>query len=152
VEEVHVSAEAVRPQSFENHRALAPLYLAAGAVLLADVIVRVVAAVREPGAAAIWAVVPAAALLVVWRASRSSAQVVQDRVIRLEMRLRLERVLPPAQHGDIARLTLGQLVALRFAGDAELPALVAAVLAENVTKRDDIKRRIRDWQADWLRA
>src|SRR5438093_859001 len=115
---------AARPQSFANHRAVSPVYMLAGAVLAADVVVRVVQAARDPQAATIWAVVVAAALVIVWRASRARAQIVQDRVIRLEMRLRLERLLPPARRADIDRLAVGQLVALRFAGDAELPSLV----------------------------
>jgi len=108
--------------------------------------------VQEPNARVMWHATAAAALLVVWFAGRRNALVVQDRVIRLEMRLRLERVLPPSQRGDVDRLSLGQLVALRFAGDAELPALVADVLRENIASRDDIKRRVKDWQADWLRV
>jgi Family of unknown function (DUF6526) len=143
---------AVRPQSFANHRAVDPVFLVAGLVLVANVVVQAVRAAREPEASTIWAAVAAAAVVVVWRMSRAKALTVQDRLIRLEMRLRLERVLPPAQRGDIDRLALGQLIPLRFASDAELPALVTAVLAEGVTKRDDIKRRIRDWQADWLRV
>ncbi len=143
---------AVRPQNFENHRAHAPWYLLAGAVIAGDFGRRVVEAARDPQAATIWAVAVGAAFVVVWNVSRRKAQIVQDRVIRLEMRLRLERVLPAGQRGDIDRLSLGQLIALRFASDAELPALVTAVLAEGVTMRSDIKRRIRDWQADWLRV
>ena len=141
-----------RPQSFANHRAVAPWYLLAGLVLLANAVVRIVWVFGDPVGAKIWDVVVAAALVVVWRASKGSAQTVQDRVIRLEMRLRLERVLPAEQRADVARLSLGQMIALRFASDAELPALVKDVLAQNVTSRDDIKHRVKDWQADWLRA
>lgn len=141
-----------RPQSYANHRAIAGVYLAAGIVLAADFVVRAVQAVRDPQATTIWAVVAGAALLVVWQVSRGKALVVQDRVIRLETRLRLERVLPPEQRADVARLSLGQLVALRFASDAELPALVRHVLAQGTTDRDEIKRRVMDWQADWLRV
>ncbi len=140
------------PQSFANHRAFSPAYILAGAVLAGDVGYRVVQVVADPKGATIWAAVVGAALVIVWRTSRAKAQIVQDRVIRLEMRLRLERVLPQAQRGDIDRLTLGQLIALRFASDAELPALVRTVLDEGITSRNDIKRRVRDWQADWLRA
>jgi hypothetical protein len=143
---------ATRPQSYANHRAHAPAYLLAGAVIAGDLGVRLVDAVRDPTRVTIWAAAVAAALVVVWRTSRAKAQVVQDRVIRLEMCLRLERVLPAEQRGDIDRLALGQLIALRFASDAELPALVKDVLAQGITKRDDIKRRIQDWRADWLRA
>jgi hypothetical protein len=88
----------------------------------------------------------------VWGTSRGKAQRMQDRIIRLEMRLRLERLLPPEQRADIAKLSLGQLVALRFASDAELPALAKDVVANRIEDRKEIKRRVKDWQADWLRV
>jgi hypothetical protein len=143
---------AVKPQTYANHRAFTPWYLLAGLVLAADVVVRIVQAVRDPGPATIWALPVGAALVVVWGVSRGKAQRMQDRIIRLEMRLRLERVLPPQQHADIARLSLGQLVALRFASDAELPALVKDVVANGVEDREEIKRRVKEWQPDWLRV
>jgi hypothetical protein len=77
---------------------------------------------------------------------------VQDRVIRLEMSLRLASVLPPDLRARASVLRPGQLVALRFASDAELPGLVRQVLDENLTDRREIKKRIREWQADHLRA
>ena len=143
---------AEKPQSYANHRALAPWWLLAGLVLAADVVVRAVQAVRDPQMATIWAVLVAMALVVVWGVSRRKAQIMQDRIIRLEMRLRLERVLPPAQRADIDRLALAELAALRFASDAELPALVKDVVTGNVTDREEIKRRVKDWQADRLRV
>lgn len=75
----------------------------------------------------------------------------QNRIIRLEMRVRLKEVLPPPQHDRIDRLTMGQLVALRFASDAELPALVTRATTENLS-RDAIKRAIADWQEDPYRT
>jgi hypothetical protein len=77
---------------------------------------------------------------------------VQDRVIRLEMRLRLERVLPEDLAAKIPALKLSQLIGLRFASDAELPGLVQKVLDGNVTNADDIKKLVKDWQADYLRV
>lgn len=77
---------------------------------------------------------------------------VQDRVIRLEMRLRLERALSPDMRSRIAEFTVPQLVSLRFASDQELPLLAQQVLDEKVNDRKAIKRRIKDWQADFLRA
>ena len=94
----------------------------------------------------------ASAFLVLWWFVRRMALTVQDRVIRLEMRLRLKDVLPPAMQPDIPRLTRAQLVALRFAGDQELPDLVREVLDGRLSTAKDIKTKIRDWQADFLRA
>lgn len=84
--------------------------------------------------------------------ARLFALTVQDRVIRLEMRLRLERLLPADLKSRIPELSPDQFVSLRFAGDAELPALVREVLDKNLTDRKQIKQKIRDWQADHLRA
>jgi hypothetical protein len=91
-------------------------------------------------------------LLLLAFSARVMAMTVQDRVIRLEMRLRLREILPSSMHADIARLTRDQLVGLRFAGDAELPELVRAVLAGQLGTRKEIKLKIRDWQGDYLRA
>jgi hypothetical protein len=84
--------------------------------------------------------------------TRINPLVVQDRVIRLEERLRLERLLPEELRRRIPELTLGQLVALRFASDEEIPLLVRAVLDEKTTSRGAIKQRIRSWRADDLRV
>jgi hypothetical protein len=76
---------------------------------------------------------------------------VQDRVIRLEERLRMERVLPVDLQPRISELTTRQLVALRFAADDEVPDLVRRILAGELTERNDIKRAIRSWRADHQR-
>jgi hypothetical protein len=77
---------------------------------------------------------------------------VQNRLIRLEMRLRLREVLPAPLAARIPELTVRQLIALRFAGDAELPALVERTLKGDFAKPRDIKRAVTDWQADYLRV
>ena len=92
------------------------------------------------------------AVLMTALATRTMIIRVQDRLIRLEMQGRLERVLPAETKARIAELRPGQLVALRFASDGELPALVTRVLAGELTKGDAIKRAITNWQADNLRA
>ena len=97
-------------------------------------------------------VIVAAALLMTAFLSRIQALTVQDRVIRLEMRLRLRGILPPDLQPGIDVLTHRQLVALRFASDAELAELVRDVQAGKLTTGKDIKMRIKSWQSDWLRA
>ncbi len=91
-------------------------------------------------------------LLLVTFYARVFALRVQDRVIRLEMRMRLREVLPPSLHPRIPELTPAQLVALRFASDAELPGLCAKVLDDRIRQGKAIKQLIRDWQGDFLRA
>ena len=142
-----------RPQNFANHkRRLPPLYVFAGVVVLVETAHRAWIAAQAPEFWNLWAVLVCAALGVALYLLRSNAQRVQDRVIRLEMRVRLERVLGSARRAEIERLSVKQLVALRFASDAELPALVADVLAGNLAHPRDIKLRVKDWQADWLRV
>ena len=84
--------------------------------------------------------------------SRIFALTVQDRVIRLEMRLRMQQLLPAELRPRIPEFGVNQLVALRFASDAELPALAKKVLDEKLNDRKAIKQMIRDWQPDMLRA
>jgi hypothetical protein len=77
---------------------------------------------------------------------------IQDRVIRLEERLRFERVLPADLKPRIGEFTVDQLVALRFASDAELPALARRVVDEKMAKRKAIKQMVKTWKPDYLRA
>jgi hypothetical protein len=84
--------------------------------------------------------------------ARIFALAVQNRVIRLEERMRLERLLPEDLKPRIAEFTCGQLVAMRFASDAELPALARKVLTENIQSGKAIKQMVQNWRADFLRA
>jgi hypothetical protein len=97
-------------------------------------------------------IVVAAALLTLALLARSQALAVQDRVIRMEMRLRLRQALPADLHPRIHDLSARQLVALRFASDAELPELVREILDGKLETGKQIKQRVKNWQSDWLRA
>ena len=77
---------------------------------------------------------------------------VQDRLIRLEERLRLEKLLPADLKGRSEEFTSDQLIGLRFASDAELPALAKKVLDENIATRAAVKAQIRTWRPDHMRA
>jgi hypothetical protein len=94
----------------------------------------------------------AAALFVGMVMVRVMAMKVQDRLIRLEERLRFERVLPADLHPRIGEFTIEQMVALRFASNAELPALARKVLEEKLNDRKAIKRIIKTWRPDFARA
>jgi hypothetical protein len=98
------------------------------------------------------ALLTGAALLWGFLLTRGFALRVQDRVIRLEEQLRYARVLPADLHARAAQLSLGQVVALRFASDQELPGLLTKVLDHNMTDRKAIKASVTDWRADNLRA
>jgi hypothetical protein len=140
-------------QSYQKHaRWLPGFHFFAIPVLLVNLINEMRHLWEDPTRHYAWQVVFAAALLTVAFLSRIQALTVQDRVIRLEMRLRLRGVLPPDLHPNIDALTHRQLVALRFASDAEMADLVRDVMAGKLTSSKDIKQRIKSWQSDWLRA
>ena len=143
----------LRTQSYANHRRYFALYhYVAMPILLANVVITAVQAVRFPSAWSLWIVVVSLGLAVGLVASRASTLVVQSRLIALEMRLRLAATLPPDLRGRISELRLKQLVGLRFAGDVELPALVERCLNGELTTADAVKREIRDWRPDFIRA
>jgi hypothetical protein len=100
---------------------------------------------------AIW-VLTSVAILVGFLFARLFALSVQDRVIRLEERQRCERLLPGDLQARIVEFEPGQLVALRFASDAELPGLARKVLDEKLKDRKAIKQLIKSWRPDYLRA
>jgi hypothetical protein len=102
--------------------------------------------------AGVFGVILAAALVVLVFEARLFALAVQDRLIRLEEWLRYERVLPADLQARIGELTIGQIVSLRFASDAELPALARKVLDEKLVQRKAIKLLIKNWKPDYLRA
>jgi hypothetical protein len=142
-----------KPQNYGNHRRFVPLYhFVLFGVLVGNLLWTVVRAVRAFSFDTVWGVVMALAILGIYFFMRIFALTVQDRVIRLEMRLRLREILPADLSGRILELQPGQLIALRFASDRELPELVREVLTNNIQDRDVIKRKIRDWQADHLRC
>ena len=140
-------------QSYANHRRVFPLYhLFALPVLLAHVVVTLVGAVREPTAWTLWMVVVAVGIAAAAVANRASALIVQNRVIGLEMRLRLATILPVELCQRIPELDIKQLVGLRYAGDAELPALVERCLRGELPTADAVKRAVRQWRPDYVRA
>jgi len=140
-------------QSFKKHtRWLPAFHFFVMPVLLANLIVTAWRAYQAPTLGMLFSVVVAAALLMLGFLSRIQALTVQDRVIRLEMRLRLRHLLPPDLVPHIDTLTHRQLVALRFASDAELADLVRDVVGGKLSTSNEIKMRVKSWQADWLRA
>lgn len=144
-------AEAV--QTYKKHARWLPLFhFFVMPVLLVNVLLVAWGLIQAPGVRTLWSLVFAIALLGAAFLSRIQALTVQDRVIRLEMRLRLRQLLPPDLQPQINDLTHRQLVALRFASDAELPELVREVLAGRLASSNEIKMRVKNWQADWLRA
>jgi len=144
----------MKEQNFKNHRRIVlefhVVVLGVFALNLVWTAIRMVRAHFSAGS--IMALLVAAALIVLALSARRFAVTAQDRIIRLEERLRFERLLPPDLKPRIAEFTLEQLIGLRFAGDAELPDLARAVLDEKLAHRDVIKQRVKHWKADYLRV
>jgi hypothetical protein len=142
-----------RPQSYANHRRFVPAFhfLTLG-ILGLNLAWRLYQLARHPGAEAVVELLLAVALILIALYARVFALRAQDRVIRLEERLRLARLLPAELHPRIEELSSSQLIALRFASDEEAAELACAVLDERLRSRDQIKQRIRSWRADRMRV
>jgi len=139
------------PQTFANHARFDPPYhFFAMPVLAITVLVAIWNLIQNASFYSAWMVVVALALVVLAFKCRLYALKVQTRVIRLEERLRLAKLLPESLRAKIPQLTEGQLVALRFAPDAEIPGLVEKALA-NVPNRE-IKKAIVKWRPDYFRV
>ena len=144
---------AQKTQNFENHAKFVPAFhFIAAPIFLINVGWSIYRVVHAFSAESVIALLVAIALFVLAFAVRIFALTVQDRVILLEMRLRLQQLLPADLQSRIPEFEVGQLVALRFASDAELPELARKVLQDKLTDRKVIKKMVRDWQADFLRA
>lgn len=142
-----------KTQNFENHSKTVPLYhMFVIPVFMINFVWRLVQLRYGISFFSIMDVLLAAAFVILVFYARVFSLTVQDRVIRLEMRLRLERLLSADLRPRIPEFTVPQLVSLRFASDQELPVLARQVLDEKLTDRKTIKKRIKDWQADFLRA
>lgn len=139
------------PQNFKNHARFVPLYHFALALTILVFLGQASwGLVRGKGSA--FEVLLGVILVLLFYYSRAFPLAVQDRLIRLEMRLRLRDALPSEMHSRILEISPDHLIGLRFASDAELPELVARVLDGSLTGRQEIKRAVRDWQADEYRC
>jgi len=128
-----------------------PWHFIAFPLLLINVIVAAVALFKNPGLTTVWLLLVAIALVLTIFTARSMATVNQDRLIRLEERIRLNQLMP-GREADVAKLSLDQLVGLRFADDAEAPELVDRIMAGDLSDREDIKKEVKVWRGDTLRV
>jgi Family of unknown function (DUF6526) len=139
-------------QNLANHTRLDPPYHFVLLPLIVVILVMaVVGVIRHPGHETLWMLLVSLALLLAAFKARTYPLRAQDRLIRLEERLRLHRLLPEAQAALIDKLTEAQLVALRFASDAELPGLAEAAVAKSLPPKE-IKKSIQSWRADLFRV
>lgn len=144
-------------QSYAKHVKWVPGYhFVAGGILAVNLLWSIYRAFRPalegtPVFDRLLGVAVAAALLLLLWYLRVFPLGAQDRVIRLEETLRLQRLLPPDLQARIGELRRGHFIALRFASDEELPGLVRGVLDGRLANPDDIKKAIRSWRADHFR-
>ncbi|HEX4005427.1 MAG TPA: DUF6526 family protein [Acidobacteriaceae bacterium] len=140
------------PQDLKHHARTDAWFMAAGVVVYANVVVAIVSLVRAPNLDRAWILVLSLALAVLALRIRQYPLKAQDRLIRLEERLRLQALAPAEGRAQIDRLSVDQLsvdqlIGLRFAADDEVVALAHQALAENLNRKQ-IKERIRTWRAD----
>jgi len=140
-------------QSFRNHTKLVPgFHIVTLAIFVTNFAWHLQHMVRAFSASSMIAVFTAAGLLLLWYYTRMFPLAVQDRLIRLEMQVRMQQVFPADLRARIPEFTVGQLIALRFASDDELSQLARKVLDQKLTDRRAIKKMIQNWQPDFLRA
>jgi hypothetical protein len=137
------------PQSFKTHGRLDPPYhMVFGTVLIVNLVIAICFMVQHHYTLfSAWLVILSIAVFIPAMRLRNYPLKVQDRVIRLEERLRLQALAPAEWHAQIYRLTEDQLIGLRFAADDEVVVLAKVALEEKLTRKQ-IKERIKNWRAD----
>ena len=140
-------------QTYANHtRWHPPFHFFALPVMLINFVWSIVECVRNPGWNQGWWIVVSAALVVLAFVARTNALKVQDRIIRLEEKLRFQQLLTADLARQAGSLSIGQIIALRFASDEELEGLVREVLGGRLTKTAEIKKAIKNWRNDTFRV
>ena len=140
-------------QTYANHtRGHPPFHFFVLPVMLINFVWSIVVFVKTPGWNQGWWIVVSAALLVLTFVARTNALKVQDRIIRLEERLRYQQLLPADLAQQAGSLAVGQIIALRFASDGELEGLVREVLGGRLAKSAEIKKAIEHWRSDTFRV
>jgi hypothetical protein len=135
-------------QNFKNHGRTDPwFHIFPFFALVANIVVSIIYMIHHMSFYSAWLVFLSIVVFVPYFKIRLYALKVQDRVIRLEERLRLEELTPSEWHSQIYRLTEDQLIALRFAGDDEVVELAKQALAQNLTRKQ-IKEQIKNWRTD----
>ena len=140
------------PQTRANHARLDPAFhFFVAPVLLVNQLASFWNAYKNPGLNSFWKIILSLALVVLAFKARIYALKVQDRIIRLEERLRINAIVPATMRTGAENLSEGQLIALRFASNEELAELVQKSSRENLT-RNQIKKAIVKWRADEFRV
>ena len=140
-------------QGYKSHRKYVPsFHFFVLPVLAANVVIEGMRLYRYQTGYHVFLLVLAVALVIFAFASRGMALRAQDRVIRLEERLRLASLMKPEHYDKIQQLTPRQLIALRFASDQEAPDLAERALTGEFKSGEEIKKAVKNWRADLHRA
>ena len=145
-------SEPQAPQDFKHHARLhPPFHIVTFLLLSANVVAAIVHLMRHPGPWNAWLLVMSIGIFVPVFLIRLYALKVQDRVIRLEERIRLKELAPTEWRPKIEKLSVDQMVGLRFASDQEVVVLAGQALAEKLNRKQ-IKERIKVWRPDYWRV
>jgi len=140
-------------QTYANHTRRHPLFhFFLVPVMVINFVWSIILCYQYPGWTQGWLVVVSLALIVMMFLVRTNSLKVQDRLIRLEEQLRCQRILPADLAQRANGLRVGQMIALRFAPDEELEALVSEVVEGRLAKPAEIKQAIKNWRADTFRV
>ena len=139
-------------QTYSNHSRYYPWHhFVVQPILLINAVLQIINAIDHPTRGPIWLAIFATGLLIFGFTSRSMALRAQDRVIRLEERIRLSRLMP-GEESLVESLRPGQMVALRFASDDEVAGLARRCASGELTTSKSIKQAIKNWRPDYLRV
>jgi hypothetical protein len=142
-------------QSYQNHVRFDPVWhFFIAPAMLVNIIVSVYETIHhwpEQRALFLWWVFLSIVLFMEVGRARQHSLIAQDRIIRLEEKLRFHALLPPDLLARSQTLSVRQIIALRFVADAELPEMVRRTLDENLTPKQ-IKQTIQSWRPDYLRV
>jgi hypothetical protein len=139
-------------QNYGNHtRWFPPWHFFVAPVLAIQVVLAAKTLIEAPSLLTVWLFVLALATALGFLLVRWMVLMVQNRLIRLEETLRLEQLMPD-RRAEIEELSVAQLIAIRFASDAEVPRLLDRIASGEIGSRDEIKRAVQHWRPDHLRA
>lgn len=140
-------------QTYQNHvRWHPPFHFVLTPILLINLIYAIVRLVQDFNVDRVEYLILAVGLILLGLLARVNALKVQDRVVRLEERLRYNEVLPKELADKTHGLRTSQIIALRFASDEELTAMIERTLNGEFEKPDQIKRAVKNWRGDYLRV
>ncbi len=143
----------VQAQTYKNHqRYLWPHHFIVQPILLANFLFQLGDFIEVPSMDTGWTAIVAFAVFLLSLTARAMALTAQNRVIRLEERIRLARLMPPEEQSRIDEISTRHLVGLRFASDSEVVDLARRCLSGELKSAADVKKSVKNWRPDYLRV